>query len=189
MDRFETGSIKLPMTDYTDMELVDMSLSGNERAFENLVERHYLTVYGLSYKWCRIKEDAEEIAQEVFVKLTRKLNTFNSKSSFKTWLYRVTINTAKDYYRKNATRRAYESAFADEQHHNNPGNPPSDTIAARQAYAAIDKLPEKQKGALMLVVSEGLSHKEAAEVLGCSETTISWRIHQARKKLKKVVRL
>lgn len=173
------------MIDYSDTELVNLSLNGNEHAFENLVERHYPGVYGLSYKWCRIREDAEEIAQEVFIKLARKLNTFNSKSSFKTWLYRITINTAKDYYRKNATRRTYESAFADEQHHASPGTPQPDSTTARQVYAAIDKLPDKQKGALMLVVSEGLSHKEAAEVSGCSETTISWRIHQARKKLKK----
>ena len=173
------------MTDHTDMELIDMSLNGNEHAFENLVERHYLAVYGLSYKWCRIREDAEEITQEVFVKLTRKLSTYNSKSSFKTWLYRITINTAKDYYRKNATRRTYESAFADDQRHNNPGSPPVESITAQQVYAAMDKLPDKQKAALMLVAAEGMSHREAAEVLGCSETTISWRIHQARKKLKK----
>ncbi len=173
------------MIDYTDMELVDMSNSGNEHAFENLVERHYLTVYSLSYKWCRIREDAEEITQEVFIKLTRKLNSFTSKSSFRTWLYRITINTAKDYHRKNATRRTYESAFADDQRHNNPGSLPLDSIATRQVYAAMDKLPDKQKAALMLVAAEGMSHREAADVLGCSETTISWRIHQARKKLKK----
>ena len=170
---------------HSDTELVDLSLSGNERAFENLIERHYLSVYGLSYKWCRIREDAEEITQEVFVKLTRKLNTFNCKSSFKTWLYRITINTAKDFSRKIAARKTYESAFADNQLHNNPGSPPPDSITARQIYAAMDKLPDKQKAALMLVMAEGLSHREAADVLSCSETTISWRIHQARKKLKK----
>lgn len=173
------------MADYSDMQLVDLSLSGNERAFENLVERYYLSVYGLSYKWCRIKEDAEEIAQEVFIKLTRKLNTFNSRSSFKTWLYRITINTAKDYSRRNAIRRTYESAFVDEQRHENPSDSPLDSVATRQLYAAMDMLPDKQKAALMLVAAEGMSHREAADVLGCSETTVSWRIHQARKKLQK----
>jgi len=173
------------MTNYSDTELADLSLNGNERAFENLIERHYLSVYGLSYKWCRIREDAEEITQEVFIKLTRKLNNFNRKSSFKTWLYRITINTAKDYSRKIAARRRYESAFSDDLPHGHPDGTSPDSITARQVYAAMDKLPDKQKAALMLVAAEGLSHKEAADVLGCSETTVSWRIHQARKRLKK----
>ena len=174
------------MIDYSDMELVDLAMGGDEDAFENLIRKHYSSVYNLSYRWCRLKEDAEEITQEVFVKLTRKLDTFNRKSSFKTWLYRITINTAKDYTRKNSSRRSYESAFAREQAYGNPGTSPPESVKANQVYDAIDKLPDKQKASLMLVMAEGLSHKEAAKVLGCSETTVSWRIHQARKKLKQI---
>ena len=177
------------MINYSDKELVDLAMGGDERAFENLIQRHYLSVYGLSYKWCRVKEDAEEIAQEVFIKVTRKLNTFNRESSFKTWLYRVTINTAKDFSRKNSTRRSYESAFAREQTDGNPGSSPPESFKADQLYDTIDKLPDKQKASLMLVMAEGLSHKEAAKVLRCPETTVSWRIHQARKKLKKIAEL
>ncbi|MFC1533130.1 RNA polymerase sigma factor [Thermodesulfobacteriota bacterium] len=173
------------MINYSDMELVDLAMGGDERAFENLIQRHYLSVYGLSYKWCRIKEEAEEITQEVFIKLTRKLNTFNRESSFKTWIYRITVNTAKDYTRKNSTRRSYESAFAREKADGNPGASPSESVKAGQVYDTIDRLPDKQKASLMLVMAEGLSHKEAAKVLRCSETTVSWRIHQARKRLKK----
>lgn len=175
------------MINYSDRELVDLAMGGDESAFENLIQRHYLSVYSLSYKWCRVKEDAEEIAQEVLIKLTRKLNTFKLESSFKTWLYRITINTAKDYIRKNSTRRTYESAFAREQAYENPGTSPSESVKADQVYDAIDMLPDKLKASLMLVMAEGLSHREAADVLKCSEKTISWRIHQARKKLKKTL--
>ncbi len=174
------------MMNHSDTQLVDLSLDGNERAFEALVERHYRSAYGLSYKWCRIKEDAEEITQEVFVKLTRKLKTFNRKSSFKTWLYRIVINTAKDYSRKNAARRSYESEFANDQTGKNDDTP-LETLQTREIYNAVDRLPAKQKAALMLVMTEGMSHKEAAAVLQCSETTVSWRIHQARKKLRQTV--
>lgn len=174
------------MMNHSDTQLVDLSLDGNERAFECLVERHYLSVYGLSYRWCRIKEDAEEITQEVFIKLTRKLSSFNRKSSFRTWLYRIVINTAKDFSRKNAARRTYESEFAADQANNNEDTPMA-ALQTREIYNAMDKLPAKQKAALMLVMTEGMGHKEAAAVLGCSETTVSWRIHQARKKLKKTV--
>lgn len=174
------------MLNHSDTQLVDLSLGGNERAFECLVERHYRSVYSLSYRWCRTREDAEEITQEVFIKLTRALYSFNRKSSFKTWLYRIVVNTAKDFSRKNAVRRTYESEFANDRTGKN-GNTPLETLQTREIYNAMDKLPAKQKAALMLVMAEGMSHKEAAGVLGCSETTVSWRIHQARKKLKKTV--
>ena len=88
------------MDSYSDIELVERSQNGDEAAFEHLVNRHYKTVYRVSYKWCGVKEDAEDITQEVFVKLTGKLRMFSNRSSFSTWLYRVTINTAKDFGRK-----------------------------------------------------------------------------------------
>jgi RNA polymerase sigma factor (sigma-70 family) len=72
-------------------------------------------VYHFSFKWCRSKEDAEEITQEVFIKLTRKLKSFKYKSSFRTWLFRIVINTAKDYTRENSTRKLYDYTFGKEQ--------------------------------------------------------------------------
>ena len=123
------------MINYSDMELVDLAMGGDEVAFENLIEKHYSSVYNLSYRWCRLKEDAEEITQEVFVKLTRKLDTFNRESSFKTWLYRITINTAKDYSRKDSSRRSYESAFAREQTSENPGVSPLDSIQTMKCHS------------------------------------------------------
>jgi len=172
------------MDDYSDIELIDLAVNGDEHAFEKLIQRHYLPVYHFSFKWCRSKEDAEEITQEVFIKLTRKLKTFKQRSSFRTWLFRITINTVKDYSKKNSTRRLYESAYENEQANDDSGTFREKNFEADQLYSLIDKLPEKQKAALMLVMGEGLSHGEAAEVLKCREKTVSWRIHQARKNLK-----
>ena len=169
----------------SDIELVELSLDGDAKAFEYLVKRHYLTVYKVSYKWCGVREDAEDITQEVFVKLARKLKTFGRKSSFRTWLYRITVNTAKDFCRKASTKRTYENAFAAERSQDNPGSHEDERLDAARLYKSLDKLPEKQKTAVLLVLSEGLSHKEAARVLRCPEATVSWRIFQARKKLQK----
>jgi RNA polymerase sigma-70 factor, ECF subfamily len=177
---------KISMLNDSDMELVNLAINGDERSYSQLIEKYYHFVYSLSFKWCRIKEDAEEITQEVFMKLSRKLNTFNHDSSFRTWLYRITINTAKDYSRKNCTKQTYESAFAQEQSSENAGSSSSELLEANRVYDALDKLPAKQKAAMMLVFAEGLSHKEAATILNCSETTVSWRIHQARKRLNKI---
>ena len=172
---------------YPDSELVELAVGGDEDAFENLIQKHYSSVYHLSYRWCRIREDAEEITQEVFIKLARKLDTFNRKSSFKSWLYRVTINTAKDFGRKNASRRSYESAYAREQSSEKSGASPLESVKVNRIYDAIDTLPDKYKASLMLVVAGGLSHRETADILKCSEKTVSWRIHQARKKIKKTL--
>jgi RNA polymerase sigma-70 factor, ECF subfamily len=174
------------MNTLSEMELIDLAIGGDERAFENLVRQHYHSVYRLAFKWFAVKEDAEDITQEVFVKFARKLSTFNRKSSLKTWLFRVVVNTAKDFARRHSTKRQYEAIYADELGGNNPGLSRQDSIDAYKLHSAIDRLPYKQKTSLLLVMAEGLTHKEAADILKCSETTVSWRIHQARKKLKKI---
>lgn len=171
------------MESYTDMELVGLAQSGHENAFENLVKRYYMVVYGLAFKYCRIKEDAEDITQEVFIILARKLNNFKHRSSFKTWLFRITINATTDFLRKRSRNRSYETPITNGETIGNPAPSPEEAMEFRLIYEEIDKLPEKQKAALILVLSEGLSHKEASKVLNCSETTISWRIHRARKSL------
>ena len=173
------------MDEYSDIELVSQADGGDARALQQLVERHYLTVYRLAYKWCGGKEDAEDIAQEVFVKLVRKLHTFRRKSSFRTWLYRIVGNTSRDFGRKRAADKSLTAAFAGEQCRHNPVGNPGETLAVSRLRAAMEKLPRAQKEAVVLVTGEGLSHRDAARALGCMETTVSWRIFQARKKLKK----
>ena len=168
-----------------DIELIELSLGGDARAFERLVKRHYQTVFRIAFKWCGVRPDAEDIAQEVFVKLAQKLKAFGLRSAFKTWLYRITINSTKDFIRMSATKRGYETAYAIEQGPNNPGPLPNEHLDAKRLYQALDRLPKKQKAAVLLVLAEGLSHKEAGRVLNCPEATVSWRIFQARKRLKK----
>ena len=175
------------MDSYTDAELIGLAQNGHENAFENLVKRYYRAVYGLAFKYCRIKEDAEDITQEVFIILARKLNSFRHRSSFKTWLFRITINAATDFLRKRNRSRSYEKPITNEESTGNPVPSPEEVLEYRFIYEEIDKLPDKQKTALILVLSEGLSHKEASKVLNCSETTISWRIHRARKSLDKLI--
>ena len=175
------------MDSTTDIELVDLALDGDPRAFEKLFQRHYDAVYRMAYKWCGVKADAEDIAQEVFVKLARSLASFSRRAAFCTWLYRITINTAKDFHRKIATRRAYETDFVRELRCSNPAPDTDEKATARRLYAAIDQLPVKQKTAVLLVLGEGLTHKEAAGIMRCPEATVSWRIRQARTKLRKTL--
>ena len=166
------------------IKLVRLAKEGNSVAFENLVERHYLIVYKISYNWCRAKEDAEDITQEVFVKLAKKIFSFKEESAFQTWLYRIIINTAKDYTKKQERKQVKETQYKEEQ--KIKSEPYQEEISMTdKIHQMIERLPQKLKEAALLVFTEGMTHKEAAAVLDCAEKTISWRIHQVKKELRK----
>ncbi len=162
-----------------DKQLVAKARKGDAKAFEDLVNKHYGTMFKMAFKWCGNKNDAEDITQDACIKLARGLDSFKGNSAFTSWLYRLVINTGKDWYKKQ------------NRHPSNPGeletvstgSKSEEQLYTKQVLAAVHKLPNGEKEALLLVMSEGLSHKEAAKVLGCKESTISWRIHEARKKL------
>lgn len=170
------------------MELIDKAQGGDPVAFGALADRYYMTVYRYAFKWCMSKEDAEDIAQEVFIKLGSNMHSFDKRSLFTTWLYRVTANCARDYARKNS--RWKTSKMPDPPDNgaiasSSPG--PENNVIAKSILRTVEGLPEKQREAVLLVYAEGMSHREAADVIGCAETTVSWRIFQAKRKLRKVL--
>ena len=166
------------MNEQDDNALIARCKKGDARAFEDLVNKHYNTMFKMAYKWCANEKDAEDITQEACIKLARGLDSFKGKSAFTSWLYTLVINTAKDWYKKNNRHRSAEDIEAASTESKS-----EDALYAKQVLAAIHELPDTEKEALLLVHSEGLSHKEAAKALKCKESTISWRIHEARKKL------
>lgn len=185
------------MKSTADIELVRRAADGDTEAFETLVNRHYTLVYRVAYKWCGLKENAEDITQEVFVKLGGKIKNFRGDSDFKTWLYRVTVNACKDFFKKTSRLSANEAAYLEDKKAGAGGrglagggqssNANDNPVSPQELYKALSKLPTKLKETVILVLGEGLSHKEAATVLGCAETTVSWRIFKARGKLTKIL--
>jgi len=172
------------MENTVNYELVRRAQNGCSASFEQLVEQQYLLVYKISYKWSGSKEDAEDITQEVFLKLAKKIQGFKEASTFQTWLYRVTINTAKDYFRTNSRRLKKEQCyFKDEK----PSliTDQDKEFMAENLCQQIHKLPQKLKETALLVFGDGMNHKEAAVILNCAEKTISWRVFQVKKSLKK----
>jgi RNA polymerase sigma factor (sigma-70 family) len=170
-----------------DNELIHLARQGEPPAFAALADRYYMTVYRYAFRWTSIREDAEDIAQEVFIKLADSLHTFEHRAAFSTWLYRVTANCAKDFLRKNRKWRHNRSDDPPDEQLISPNPGPEARSFHGQIVAAIHTLPEKLKEATLLVMAEGLSHKEAGRILGCAETTVSWRLFQAKKKLQKVL--
>ena len=168
------------MTNLDDISLIKKALKGDRYAFSVLIERHYETIFRMAFKWCGVRSDAEDIAQDTCIKLARSLSQFKGHSAFSSWLYPVVINTARDYYRKKK-RHDHPEAGIDKAEA--AAGSAYDKLYAQQVMVLIQSLPTKERDALVLVTFEGLSHAEAAKKLKCAESTVSWRIHEARKKL------
>lgn len=169
------------MTSLDDEQLAALAGKGDEKAFEALALRHANRVFRMAWKWCGNRADAEDITQEVFMKLARKMHLYKPSARFTTWLYQVTLNEARDYYRRDRRRMNYETQFSQQR---GETADPGKGIETAQVRDLLHRLPDEQKEAVMLVVCDGLSHKDAAVILGCAEKTVTWRIFEARRKLK-----
>lgn len=171
----------MPYTDET--ELLNRASRGDADAFEALVNTYYEVMFKMAYKWCGNNRDAEDITQESCIKLARGISSFKGGSKFTSWLYVMVINTAKDWYKSQNRHpegtELLESIVADSEN-------TEQKLYTRQVLDEVNKLPDAEKESLLLVMGQGLSHKEAADLSGVKESTISWRIHEARKKLESI---
>ncbi|MCB9990619.1 MAG: RNA polymerase sigma factor [Rhodospirillales bacterium] len=167
------------MSNEEDQQLIERALAGDRDAFNVLIGKYYDMMYRLAFKWCGNRADAEDIAHNAFLKVADHLPGFKHDSSFKTWLYRIVINVANDAHRKKKVRRAVSGGLEELE---SPART-DHALQAQEIAAMVGRLPQGEREAIMLVSGQGLSHAEAAEILGCKESTISWRIHEARKKL------
>ena len=156
---------------------------GDPAGFEELVRRYQKMVHALTYRMTGSQSDAEDLAQEVFIQAYRKLDKFRGDALFSTWLYRVGINTCLNWKKSQQRRARLYDEWAKQPLETADDN---DHISSRVQEALLT-LPLKQRAAVILTTYEGLNHAEAARALGCSETTISWRLFTARKKLKQLL--
>jgi RNA polymerase sigma-70 factor (ECF subfamily) len=171
------------MTERDDEELICAAQAGDRPAFAALLERHYGLMFKVAWKWCGVREDAEDIAQDASIKLAQSLHGFMFEAAFTTWLYRIVINAAKDYYKAKNRRNARELPLYDDAVHLSEEMSPEEQLGQKDVLKAIAALPETLRETVVLVCWQGLSHKEAADILTCSEGTVSWRVHEARKKI------
>lgn len=167
----------------TDLELAERTREGDRNAFRQLLERHYDTAYRVALRFTGNVPDAEDIAQDVCLALADKLRSFRGKSQFSTWFYRVVVNACRDHLRKLKTAATLQANYAVFRE-----LVQADQIddARRLGWLseAIASLEPTLRETAVLVLAEDLSHREAATALGCAESTVSWRMHEVRKKLR-----
>ncbi len=154
-----------------DLEVVQRVLTGETAAFEILVRQYQQEIYRLAHRMTRNAEDAKDLAQEAFVQAYRSLGAFRGESRFSTWLYRIAVNLCLNHLKWISRQDPAEvnGRLADQR---------EDSLAVlltderdRALSEAIEALPPQQKATLTLRVQQGLSHREIAQVLDCSEGT------------------
>jgi len=169
-----------------DNALIEKCIHGDRAAFEMLLNRYYDTIYRFAYRWCGDQHNAQDITQQVCIKLAKAIKQFEFKSSFTSWLYPIVINCAKDFYKspKQFNQREEQSDNIDNHIKQSNSDHNAQRLYAQQILEHINTLDDNLKDTLILVYGQGLSHNKAAEHLNIKESTVSWRIHEARKHLK-----
>lgn len=177
-----------PATDYA---LAQGSATGDMAAFEELYARHSRRVYSLCLRMTQNPAEAEDLSQEVFIQLFRKLGSFRGESAFTTWLHRLTVNQVLMHFRRKGVRMEQTTDDGDTpvqivQGTEDPGRMPVvDRIALDKA---IGQLPPGYRSVFVLHDVEGREHEEISRMLGCSVGTSKSQLHKARMKLRGLLR-
>jgi len=168
-----------------DIVLLRRTAAGDETAFEELIKRYERAVFSTLYRYTGCPDDVEELAQEIFLKVWRNAAKFKERSSFSTWLYRITINHCLNYKAKKINRIQHVSIEEMAVNGNTPEglktNPSHDgnrRLAVIQQ--AINELPKRQRAAFILAQYEDKSHQDIAEIMKISVSSVHSLIFRAR---------
>jgi len=180
------------MSERTDRELVEAAQRGDSQAFGTLMRRHQRRVYRLALQLVRRGAEAEDVTQETFVRAYGALDRFDGRSEPFTWIYRIAVNLSLNVIRarKPSERSSspddpqIEPLLSERAAGSNPEAARADRELGAALNAGIDALSEVLRTTLLLVVVDGMAHADAARVLGCSEGTVAWRVHEARRRLR-----
>ena len=185
-------------TSFTDLELVQRIQSGDKKSFDILVLKYQHKVISLVLRYVHGHDTAQDVAQEAFIKAYKGLKNFRGESAFYTWLYRIAINTAKNYL-VSQNRRLPDTdidateaeQFGGESALKEYATPEHELLTAEiqtTVSQAIEDLPEDLRTAIMLRELEGMSYEEIAVTMDCPIGTVRSRIFRARESIDKVLR-
>jgi RNA polymerase sigma-70 factor, ECF subfamily len=179
----------------TEIEAIQLAQKGNTAAFEHIFRLHSRRVYALCLRMVRNTSEAEDLAQETFLQLFRKIQTFRGESALSTWLHRVSVNVVLMHLRKK-TALETPSEQPNEGDGSNqlveeigaPDPVLSGAIDRINSDRAIGKLPPGYKNAFLLHDVDGYEHREIAEIMGYSAGNSKSQLHKARKQLRNALR-
>ncbi|WP_249300325.1 RNA polymerase sigma factor [Feifania hominis] len=179
----------------TDLDYIKLVQQGDRDAFAHLVRLYEKKVYNIALRMCQNPEDANDVSQEVFLRVYRSIHSFKGESTFSTYLYRVAVNLSIDFMRKNRRRQGdvslYQGEDGEEYELNLPdrSGSPEELAERREQRRAllgcIAALPERHRQMIVLRDLSGLSYDEIARVMQCNEGTVKSRISRAREALRR----
>ena len=187
----EKQEARKKVSEMTDFELSQASSKGDMIAFEEVYNRHHRRVYAICLKMLKNANQAEDLTQDVFIQLHRKIGSFRGDSRFTTWLHRLTVNQVLMHFRKRVVK--HEKTTED-------GETPDSVVLGSEKPSkmpvvdkialenAIKELPAGYKSVFVLHDMEGFEHEEVARILGCSVGTSKSQLHKARLKLRKLLK-
>ena len=176
------------MEELPDDSLVQEAKKDNPDAFTELVCRYQKKIYSTIFQFTGNHHDTDDLAQETFMNAYKSLQKFREKANFYTWLYRIAVNTTLNFLRRKQREKGRKEFVEDQL----PSGDAKFSSSSPEYYSlkkelkeklkkAVDSLPLAYKMTFILIAFQDMTHGQAARVLRCSEKTVSWRIHKARK--------
>ncbi len=187
----QAGTKTVDIAKISDFELTQAAAAGDMVAFEEVYQRHHRRVYSICLRMLQNAFEAEDLTQDVFIQLYRKIGSFRGDSAFTTWLHRLTVNQVLMHFRKRNVKFEKTTDEGETPEQTVPGthNPLKMPIVDKIALeSAIDQLPNGYKNVFVLHDVEGFEHEEVANILGCSVGTSKSQLHKARLKLRKLLK-
>ncbi len=155
-----------------------------EKQFQNLIEQHKGILYKVARTYCQQEEDRQDLIQEISIQIWRSLDKYNDKYQISTWLYRISLNVAISFYRKNTKRQANTISLNDQIPEFNEIDNTEKEELLKQLMSFIYNLNNLDK-ALMLLYLESKTHIEIADILGISKSNVGTKIGRIKEKMKK----
>ncbi|MFZ1701951.1 MAG: RNA polymerase sigma factor [Pyrinomonadaceae bacterium] len=174
-----------------DFDLTQTAAKGDMAAFEEIYKRHHRRVYSVCLRMLKSPTEAEDLTQDVFIQLYRKVGSFRGDSAFTTWLHRMTVNQVLMHFRKRIVKyeKTTEEGDTPDQAVTGSANPERMRIVDKIALEnAVEQLPNGYRNVFVLHDVEGFEHEEVARILGCSVGTSKSQLHKARLKLQKLLK-
>jgi RNA polymerase sigma-70 factor (ECF subfamily) len=172
-----------------ERDLILRAKEGSGTAFRLLVERHMRDAYDIAFHFLGCHDDAQDVAQEAFVRAHRGLRSFRGEAEFGTWLYRIVTNLSMNRIRQKKSRARFE-VRTDGAVRDLPGPDPGDgrqPDVAAHIERALHELPTLQRAVVMLRHLNGLSTREVSSILKCSEGTVKTHLHRGLKRMRKML--
>jgi RNA polymerase sigma-70 factor (ECF subfamily) len=179
--------------DGDEAELIDRARNGDSESFGVLVERYQRRVVGVALAVVKNQDDATELAQETFVRAFENLKSFESRSSFSTWLYRIAANLSIDFWRREGRHVILHGEDAQNEIERLPSlqgdsfKEVSRNELSERLKKALDQLTPEHRAVILLREVEGLSYDEISETLQCPRGTVMSRLHYARNHLRMIL--